>query len=106
MRGDGPLGCLSDLFDSLVLEHLDQVLLDSTFDDSCVFLGRAVDDWDLVSDLWLVCVVEFLPCLGVREVEVHHKWIVRLLEVDPNVAVANDCMNLPERADWVRQAHI
>ena len=106
MRSDGPLGCLSDLLDSFVLEHLDEILLDATFDDRGVFLGRAVDDRDLVSDLWRVCGVEFLPCLGVCEVKVHQEWIVRLLDVDPDVVFTNDRMDLPERADRVRQAHI
>lgn len=106
MRSDGPLGCLSDLFDSFVLEHFDEVLLDATFDDRGVVLGRAVDDRDLVGDLRRVCLIEFLPCLGVGEVKVHQEWIVRVLEVDPDVILANDRMNLPEWADRVRQAHI
>ena len=65
MRGDGPLSCLSDFFDSFILEHLDEVLLNSTFDDSRVLLWWTVDNWDLEGDLWSVRIVELLPCLGI-----------------------------------------
>ena len=101
-----PFCSLSDLFDALVLEHLDEVLLDAAFDDGCVFFWWAVDDWGLVGDLLGVRGEELLPVLGVRQVKVHQKWVVRLLDIDPDISVANDRMDLPQWANGIRQPDI
>ena len=106
MRCHCPFGSLSDLLDALILEHLDEVLLDAAFDDGCVFFRWAVDDWCLIGDLLGVCREEFLPVLSVRQVKVHQEWIVRLLDVDPDIGVADDRMYLPEWANRISQPDI
>ena len=106
MGCDGPLGCLSDLLDSLFLEHLDQILLNPAFNHSCVLLGWAVDDWNLVGCLRHICIVKLLPALRISEIEVHQDGIVRLLSVDPDVVAADDRVDLPQGADRVCKTNI
>lgn len=71
MGSNRPLSSLTHLFDALVLEHLDQVLLNSTLDHSCILLGWTVLDWSLVSNLSSVCREELFPVLGIGQVKVH-----------------------------------
>ena len=82
---NGPLRCLPHFRDSLLLEHLDQVLL-----NSCLYLCDLVllEDWGIVDWRLLVCmafaagsfdyftprllaVEEWLPTLFVFEIEAH-----------------------------------
>jgi len=101
-----PLCRLSNLPYSFVLEHFDKVFLNTTLNHGRVLFGWTVDDGDLESDLISVRAIKFLPRLGVSEIEVHENGVVRPLSVDPDVAAPNDCMDLPEWANRISQAHI
>lgn len=80
--------------------------MNSTLDYCDVFFGWAIDNFDLIGDLGSVGVEELLPGLGISKVEIHEDWVVRLLNIDPNVVASNNSMNLPKRADGVGQTHI
>ena len=56
-----PFSCLSDLLSTFLLEHLDEILLNTTLNDHRVLLRKTVDDGSLDSDAGLLLGVEGNP---------------------------------------------
>ena len=104
--GHGPLCGLPNFLYALILEHLDKVLLDPVLEYLRVLLRWYVLNRFLTCHLNLIAGKELPPALCLRQVEVHEDWVVRLLDVDPNILAADDGVYLGEGADWVIKANV
>ena len=104
IESNRPLSCLAYFLDSLILEHLDQVLLNSVLKDTSVFNDRCIlyrsflacgnfPSWEELFNLPAI-IKERLPLLLIADIEAHQHWEVRLLDVDPHVLIANNGVDL------------
>ena len=111
VESDSPLGSLAYFLDSFILEHLDEVFLNSILKNGSVLNDRCILNRDCLacsnpfSTEELVyppaVVEEWLPFLLVVDVEAHQHWEVGLLDVDVYIVIANDSVDLLHWTHWV-----
>ena len=118
--GDGPLGQFFDSLDPFLLEHLNEVFLDSVLEDADVLVNRCVFELEFLDSLryfgskevftlTVLLIDERFPLFGIVEIKAHQDWEVRLLDVDPDVFTADDCVDLLEgahRVSWSVHLHV